>query len=61
MIVDKDTLIFLLSPGEHEIIPNLEVESRTCGLIPLGKTAFISNIFHPSHMLWVDGFRVDLP
>jgi thiamine pyrophosphokinase len=36
VLLSEDALAFLLRPGQHVIHPNFDVESRTCGLIPLG-------------------------
>ncbi|KAJ1619350.1 thiamine pyrophosphokinase [Pavlovales sp. CCMP2436] len=36
LFMSDDSTAMLLPPGEHEIHPNLEVESTTCGLVPLG-------------------------
>jgi thiamine pyrophosphokinase len=36
VLLSEDALAFLLRPGKHVIQPNFDVESRTCGLIPLG-------------------------
>lgn len=37
IIMSNDTLVTALEAGSHEITPNFTVESRTCGLIPVGK------------------------
>jgi len=35
MIIGEENMMEVLSPGVHEIHPNREIESGTCGLIPL--------------------------
>jgi thiamine pyrophosphokinase len=39
ILISDDSTAILLPPGEHRIEPNREVESVTCGLIPLGGPA----------------------
>ncbi len=36
-LLSTETLVCLLVPGKHVIVPNFDIESRTCGIIPLGR------------------------
>eukprot|EP00241_Pyramimonas_parkeae_P012117 CAMPEP_0114245330 /NCGR_PEP_ID=MMETSP0058-20121206/11833_1 /TAXON_ID=36894 /ORGANISM="Pyramimonas parkeae, CCMP726" /LENGTH=222 /DNA_ID=CAMNT_0001358365 /DNA_START=572 /DNA_END=1240 /DNA_ORIENTATION=+ len=35
VLISDDCFLSVLSPGRHQIIPDLLIEGRTCGLIPL--------------------------